>query len=55
VEGAASWHKEVECFEVRDNTSQELLGHFYLDLYPRENKYGHAAVFPLIKRAKLED
>ena len=24
-------------------------------MFPRDNKYGHAAAFPLIKRAKFED
>lgn len=47
---AATWHKDVSCYEVKDAKSKNLLGHFYLDLYPRPDKFNHAAAFPLIKR-----
>ena len=54
VEDAQVWHEEVLCYKVEDASSSELLGHFYLDMYPRDDKFNHAAVFPMIKRAKIE-
>ena len=45
----------MECYEVTDKTNGRLLGHFYLDLYPRDGKFNHAAVFPMVKRASLAD
>lgn len=44
-----SWHVEVSCFEVTDTATKQRLGHFYLDLHPRTGKYGHAAIFHLVK------
>lgn len=41
------WHPDVEAYEVRDQSTGELIGHYFLDLYPRPGKYGHAAAFPL--------
>lgn len=40
------WHEEVRYFEVTEN--EKVVGKFYLDLYPRANKYSHAACFPLV-------
>ena len=42
-----AWHEEVELFKVQDSESNDIMGYFYLDLHPRDGKFGHAAVFPL--------
>ncbi|MEK7187414.1 MAG: M3 family metallopeptidase [Patescibacteria group bacterium] len=40
-----TWHKDVEVYDVYQN--KKLIGRFYLDLHPRENKYNHAACFEI--------
>lgn len=52
---AQTWHPEVTCFEVKDKASKNLLGHFYLDLYPRDDKFSHAAAFTLLKRSNIDN
>jgi thimet oligopeptidase len=44
---AGSWHPDARLFEVLDSKTGARQGWFYLDLYPREGKYTHAAVFNL--------
>ena len=46
VEDGPRWHPDVRLFEITDADGRRI-GHFYLDLYPRPNKYSHAAAFPL--------
>ena len=41
------WHEDVLAYRMTDSTSGDLLAHFYMDLHPREGKFGHAAAFPL--------
>lgn len=46
------WHEDVRCFAVSDTEDPTFeMGHFYLDLHPRDGKYGHAAIFHLLKRS----
>jgi len=49
------WHEDCRMFEVFDKQTANFMGHFYLDLFPREGKYGHAAEFDLVKGYELAD
>ncbi len=40
------WDDSVEAYDVYDG--DELIAHFFLDMHPREGKYGHAASFGML-------
>ena len=44
------WIDEVKLFMVKSD--ENIIGYFYLDLFPRDGKYSHAAVFPFINKSE---
>ncbi|KAI2602237.1 Metalloprotease [Hypoxylon sp. NC1633] len=44
-----AWHEDVIIFSVWDDSSEGdgFVGYLYLDLHPRQGKYGHAANFSI--------
>ena len=55
VEFADKWHEQMLAYAVHESKSGEFVGNFFLDLHPRDGKYGHAAVWPLQKGVDLPD
>lgn len=48
------WHEDVQQYEVIDKTNGNKLGIFYLDLYPRDGKFKHYAVWDFMDRRVIE-
>lgn len=55
VEDAKTWHPDVKLFEITDAQDGSIRGYFYMDLFPREGKYKHAAAFSLVQGRALAD
>lgn len=45
VTDVAVWHESVDCYDLYEDG--ERIGRFFLDMHPRDGKYGHAAQFTL--------
>jgi thimet oligopeptidase len=41
-----TWHEDVESYSLV--LGDDVIGHFYLDMHPREGKFQHAAMFPFV-------
>jgi thimet oligopeptidase len=55
VESQGFWSDEVRTIEVYDNTRDKLIGYLLLDLFPRPNKYTHAAQFDVVPAVSPAD
>ena len=53
IPGAETWEQSVSLYEVKDAKTKEVRGHFYLDLYPRPNKFNHAACMGIVPKTTI--
>ena len=49
------WHEDVKAFKIINQKDGALVAYFYMDLYPREGKFKHAACFDLVGGQEKED
>lgn len=49
------WHESVKSYAVTDEETKKVLGYIYMDLFPRDGKYKHAACFDLVEGKLLKD
>jgi len=54
---APTWHEDVAVYDVyfAERDDREPIGRIYLDLFPREGKFKHAAQFELVLGLRRED
>ena len=50
-----TWHPDVIVYQIKDKKTGELISNFYLDLFPRDGKYTHAATWSFVDRFELPD
>ena len=49
-----AWHESVEMYEVIDCDTNNVYGHFYLDLFSRDGKFGHQCVVPIVPSCSFQ-
>ncbi len=54
IENPNTWHPDVKQFLVYDKETNKYMGSFFLDLFPREGKFKHAAAFDIVQGTLLE-
>ncbi|HEX4047769.1 MAG TPA: M3 family metallopeptidase [Elusimicrobiota bacterium] len=55
LDGGSRWAPGVRLFEISDAKTGKRIGHFYLDLTPREGKHGHPAAYSIVSGRVRED
>ena len=55
AEDYPKWDDEVEVFDIYDNKTNELIGVFYTDYFPRETKRGGAWMNDYVTQSRFED
>jgi len=53
IDNPSVWNEDVKFYEVKEK--KKVIARFYLDLYPRKNKYNHAAMFGMVPGKRMED
>ncbi len=54
------WHKDAVLYEIHNKKSKnrkensEAIAHIAMDLFPREGKFGHACMMPIIEGVELD-
>ena len=47
------WHKDAKMYEMYDKNMKCMIGYMAMDLFPREGKFGHACMMPMISGKSL--
>jgi len=55
AQDAPVWHPDVQAFDIYEADGAAPFARFYMDLYPRPNKFKHAAAFPMRSGRRLPD
>jgi thimet oligopeptidase len=55
VEAPYKWVDDLKLYAVSDQATGEPLGLFYLDMFPREGKFNHFALFGITGGKRLQD
>ena len=50
-----TWHPECRVYEIDDAATGEYISTFVMDLHPRQGKFSHAAMWPLVAARNNED